>query len=280
MASLVEDRTFTKPRVLKRVIPTNIGSESFEEGDYCFRVSNFDDYVYFSLTEFDNGVETPMDLTTFGDIFLKFISGGSAIEIPSVPNLQNIEAAKGEVVFKIDKSSSESIIRFPGNNFSIVSKMVKGTDYSFESVLFQGLFLKPNNKEKISARFNSFYNQQVDQTLQTLKSAYDQINSITQVLEPRVQELAEIYTKEKVKEQTLNLQFTGLNKTLTDRLTVDLVATQDSPTGGVSNTGVSNTGLENLGTQTNLPTGGGGRRPPLEPNTNALVDQPGFEQQG
>ena len=79
MASLVEDRTFTKPRALKRVIPTNIGIESFEEGDYCFRVSNFDDYVYFSLTEFDNGVETPMDLTTFGDIFLKFISGGSAI---------------------------------------------------------------------------------------------------------------------------------------------------------------------------------------------------------
>lgn len=269
MASLVEDRTLTKPRVLKRVIPTNIGSESFEEGDYCFRISNFDDYVYFSLTEFNNGVETPMDLTTFGNIFLKFISGGSVIEIPSVPNLQNIEAAKGEVVFKIDKSSSESIIRFPGNNFSIVSKLVKGTDYSFESVLFQGLFLKPNDKEKISARFNSFYNQQVDQNLQTLKSAYDQINSITQGLEARVQELTEIYTKEKSKEKTLNLQFIGLNKTLSlnNRLTLDLAATQDSPT----QTGnVSNTGLENLGTQTNLPTGGGGGRPPQEPNTNAI----------
>lgn len=270
MATLLDDRILKKPRVLKRVNPVNIGSESFEEGDYCFRISNFDDYIYFALTEYDNGIETPMDLTTFGDIFLKFVSRGNSIEIPSVPNLQNIEAAKGEVVFKIDKASSDALVQFPSSNFSIVSKLVKGTDYSFESVLFEGLFLKPNSGEKISARFNQIYNQQTDQTLQSLKTSYDEVKQIVQQLETYQQELTEIYAKEQTKEKSLNAQFTALNNTLksNDQLQVNIVPTTqpDASTGG----DVSDTGLENLGDPVNLPRGGsyGGRPAPIS-NTDS-----------
>lgn len=269
MATLLDDRILKKPRVLKRVNPVNIGSESFEEGDYCFRISNFDDYIYFALTEYDNGIETPMDLTTFGDIFLKFVSRGNSIEIPSVPNLQNIESAKGEVVFKIDKASSEAIVQFPSSSFSIVSKLVKGTDYSFESVLFEGLFLKPNSGEKISARFNQIYNQQTDQTLQSLKTSYDEVKQIVQQLETYQQELTEIYAKEQTKEKSLNAQFTALNNTLksNDQLQVNIVPTTqpDTSTSG----DVSDTGLENLGDPVNLPRGSYGGRPAPVSNTDS-----------
>ena len=269
MSTLIQDRQVTKPRVLKRVNPLSIGSESFEEGDYCFKISNFDDYVYFALTEFNNGIETPLDLTTFGDIFLKFTSKGNNIMVPSVPNLQNIESAKGEVVFKINKADSDSVIKFPGNNFSIVSKMQKGDDSSFESVLFEGLFLKPNDDQKIAARFNSIYNQSVDNSLEALKIAYE--NNLKQVDSKKktIDAQRDLYDKSLAKEATLSKQFQALQSALFAKNDSVFVAVQPTPNTGVSGAGdVSNTGLENLGTNVNLPTGGGGRPAPIS-NTDA-----------
>lgn len=282
MATLVETRTPPKARILKQVNPLNIGSEAFEPGDFCFKLSNFDDYVYFQLTEIIDGVESLMDLTVYGNLFLKFVSGKNSVYISSVENLQNIEAAKGEVVFRISKEVAENLIDFNSDNFIIISKIVKDTDSSFETILFEGKFLKPQASQKISARFNTLYSQSVADNLITLKQNYENALTSYSEKEVRIKSLKDQLDQEKITQQTLSKQFESLNALLISTTSNGIVnLSVGTNTQSNTQTSLTSTGLENLGNSQNLPTprpprGGsegtsGGGRPPGTTNDDSVI---------
>lgn len=282
MATLVETRTPPKARILKQVNPLNIGSEAFEPGDFCFKLSNFDDYVYFQLTEIIDGVESLMDLTVYGNLFLKFVSGKNSVYISSVENLQNIEAAKGEVVFRISKEVAENLIDFNSDNFIIISKIVKDTDSSFETILFEGKFLKPQASQKISARFNTLYSQSVADNLITLKQNYENALTSYSEKEVRIKSLKDQLDQEKITQQTLSKQFESLNTLLISTTSNGIVnLSVGTNTQSNTQTSLTSTGLENLGNSQNLPTprpprGGsegtsGGGRPPGTTNDDSVI---------
>jgi hypothetical protein len=284
MATLVETRTPPKARILKQVNPLNIGSEAFEPGDFCFKLSNFDDYVYFQLTEIINGVESLMDLTVYGDLFLKFVSSKNSVYVSSVENLQNIEAARGEVVFRISKAVAEGLVDFSSDNFIIVSKIVKDTDSSFETILFEGKFLKPQASQKISARFNSLYSQSVANNLITLKQNYENAFLSYAEKEDRIKSLKNQLDQEKITQQTLSKQFESLNQLLISKKPTsgDIDLSVGTNTQSNNQTSLTSTGLENLGNSQNLPTprpprggsegtAGGGRPAPTLNNDGVII---------
>ena len=133
MATAIEQREPTPKRILKKVTPYSVGSRSFDQGDACFSITAFDDYVYFSLTEERNGEEVPLDLTGYGSIYLRFKNKDVDISIKSVEEIDTIDPSIGEAVFKVNREDSLKVIASGLTSFAIVSRLDIGDDKSFEN---------------------------------------------------------------------------------------------------------------------------------------------------
>lgn len=170
MATIVEEREPNPERILKRIIPYSVGARSFDQGDACFSITAFDDYLYFSLTEEIEGEEVPMNLTSYGSIYLRFKNKDLDISIKAISETQEIDPSRGEVSFKVSAEQSRRIIATDINTFAIVSKLEIGDDKSYENVIFQGKFLKPDQDSDSLSRYDQLYNAEADLTIQNLEA--------------------------------------------------------------------------------------------------------------
>jgi hypothetical protein len=212
MATIVEEREPTPERILKRIIPYSVGVRSFDQGDACFSITAFDDYVYFSLTEEVEGEEIPMDLTGYGSIYLRFKNRDIDISIKAISETQEIDPSRGEVTFRISTDDSRRILATDISTFTIVSRLDIADDKSYENVIFQGKFLKPDESSEALSRYDQLYNAEADSAIQALE---DEIATLT----TRSNFLKEDNTAIKYDIESLSVKFDELDKKYKQALT-------------------------------------------------------------
>lgn len=107
-------------------MPTRIerlasNSTMYYRGDTCIEISPFTNYYLFTIykesndEKVDDGV--PLNLTNLGTVWLSFINGDTKIRIPNYKNVENVDMANGEVVFRISEEEASRILALGNNTF-------------------------------------------------------------------------------------------------------------------------------------------------------------------
>lgn len=128
----------------------SVNEEPKPQGDGVIRISPFDDYFIFTLYDEVDGVNKPIDLTNVGIIYMVFIGSNDEIRIPNFTNVENIDMAGGQVLFRIGKNDSRKILALNNKNFYISTMMVDPDGSSDESVIYTGTFLSFEESAKVS----------------------------------------------------------------------------------------------------------------------------------
>ena len=114
----------------------------YYRGDICMEIAPFTNYYLFTIyresedSEVDNHV--PLNLTNLGTVYLSFMGGDNKIRIPNYKDAENVDAANGEVAFRISESEAERILNLSNKTFYISTVIEDGTSSSDETVLFSG----------------------------------------------------------------------------------------------------------------------------------------------
>lgn len=128
----------------------SINEEPKPQGEGVVRISPFDDYFIFTLYDEIDGVNSPIDLSNVGTIYMVFIGKTDEIRIPNYTNVQDINMSAGQVLFRIDKDNSQKILALNNRNFYISTMMVDPDGKSDESVVYTGTFLSFEESAKVS----------------------------------------------------------------------------------------------------------------------------------
>lgn len=128
----------------------SVNEEPKPQGDGVIRISPFDDYIIFTLYDEVDGTNKPIDLTNVGIIYMVFIGNNDEIRIPNFTNVENIDMAGGQVLFRIGKNDSKKILALDNKNFYISTMMVDPDGSSDESVIYTGTFLSFGESAKVS----------------------------------------------------------------------------------------------------------------------------------
>jgi len=145
--------TLTAPQkeYYQRFVNLGVNDLPMPQGDGVIRISPFDDYYLFTLFNEVDGEDTPIDLSNVGDIFLNFIGTNDEIDIKNHTQVEDIDIAQGEVLFRITRDDSRKILALDNNNFYISTKMVaEDGNVSDESVVYQGIWLAVDEASRTS----------------------------------------------------------------------------------------------------------------------------------
>jgi hypothetical protein len=118
-----------------------VGEAPLPQGDGSIRISPFDDYFLFTLYDEKDGQNVPIDLSNVGTVFISFIGTTDEVKIPNYTNVNEINMAGGQVLFRISAENGKRILGLNTNNFYISTKMIgeSGTT-SDESAIYTGTF--------------------------------------------------------------------------------------------------------------------------------------------
>ena len=128
-------------------MPTRIerlasNSTMYYRGDTCIEISPFTNYYLFTIYKESNDEKVddhvPLNLTNLGTVWLSFINGDTKIRIPNYKNVENVDMANGEVVFRISEEEASRILALGNNTFYISTAITDGKTSSDETVLFSG----------------------------------------------------------------------------------------------------------------------------------------------
>ena len=154
MAEIQTNISLTKneKQYYQRFVNLAVNDKPLPQGDATIRITPFDDYYLFTIFDEIEGEDTPIDLSNVGDMFLNFIGENDDIDIKNHTQVEEVDLAQGEVLFRITRDDSKKILALDNNNFYISTKMVDPTDGSTsdESVLYQGLWLAVDDANRIS----------------------------------------------------------------------------------------------------------------------------------
>jgi hypothetical protein len=153
--------TETESIFYKKFKNLSVNEEPKPQGDGVIRISPFDDYFIFTIYDEVDGVNKPIDLTNVGIIFMVFIGSNDEIRIPNFTNVENIDMAGGQVLFRIGKNDSRKILALNNRNFYISTMMVDPDGSSDESVIYTGTFLSFDESAKVSLS-NELENARID----------------------------------------------------------------------------------------------------------------------
>lgn len=128
----------------------SVNEEPKPQGEGVVRISPFDDYFIFTLYDEIDGVNSPIDLSNVGTIYMVFIGKTDEIRIPNYTNVQDINMSGGQVLFRIGKDDSQKILALDNRNFYISTMMVDPDGMSDESVVYTGTFLSFKESAKVS----------------------------------------------------------------------------------------------------------------------------------
>ena len=120
-------------------------------GEGAISVAPFDNYILFVFYNDVLNLDTPtiLDLTNVGDLYLNFKSPNGDISIKNNTNIQDINIAEGEVLFKITANDAQKIIGFDDKSFYVSSKLSKQASSSDETMLYHGKWYLPNEKYEV-----------------------------------------------------------------------------------------------------------------------------------
>jgi hypothetical protein len=128
----------------------SVNEQPMPQGEGSIRISPFDDYFIFTLYDEIDGVDSPIDLSNVGTIFMVFIGKSDEIRIPNYTNVQDVDLSTGQVLFRIDKDNSQKILALTSRNFYISTMMTDPDGSSDESVIYTGTFLSFEEAAKAS----------------------------------------------------------------------------------------------------------------------------------
>lgn len=128
----------------------SVNEEPKPQGEGVVRISPFDDYFLFTLYDEIDGVDSPIDLSNVGTIFMVFIGKTDEIRIPNYTNVQDVNLSSGQVLFRIGKDDSQKILALDNRNFYISTVMMDPNGMSDESVVYTGTFLSFDESAKVS----------------------------------------------------------------------------------------------------------------------------------
>jgi hypothetical protein len=137
-------------QVYKKFVNLSVNEEPKPQGEGTIKISPFDDYFIFTIFDETDGVNTPIDLSNVGTLYMVFIGEKDEIRIPNYTNVQNVDMAAGQVLFRIDGDDAKKILALDNRNFYISTKMVDPNGESDESVLYTGTFLSFTEEPKVS----------------------------------------------------------------------------------------------------------------------------------
>jgi hypothetical protein len=142
--------TQTEVKFYKKFKNLSVNERAMPQGEGTVRISPFDDYVIFTLYDEIGGVDSPIDLSNVGTIYMVFIGKTDEIRIPNYTNVQNVDLSAGQVLFRIDKNNSQKILALDNRNFYISTMMTDPDGNSDESVIYTGTFLSFVESAKVS----------------------------------------------------------------------------------------------------------------------------------
>jgi hypothetical protein len=128
----------------------SVNEEPKPQGEGVIRISPFDDYFIFTLYDEIDGVDSPIDLSNVGTVYMVFIGNNDEIRIPNYINVQDINMSGGQVLFRIGKDDSQKILALDNRNFYISTMMIDPDGTSDESVVYTGTFLSFEESAKVS----------------------------------------------------------------------------------------------------------------------------------
>ncbi len=134
----------------KKFKSLSVNEEPMPQGEGTIKISPFDDYFIFTLYNEIDGVDSPIDLSNVGVIYMTFIGNNDQIRIPNYTNVQDVDLSAGEVLFRIDKNDSQKILALDNRTFYISTAMVDPDGSSDESVVYTGTFLSFEESAKTS----------------------------------------------------------------------------------------------------------------------------------
>lgn len=217
--------TEKESQIYKRFKNLSINETILPQGDGNIKISPFDDYVLFTLYDEINGEDVPIDLSNVGKLFLSFIGNNDEIRIPYFTNVEDLNLAGGQVLFRITADDSRKILSLDNNNFYISSVMISpdGSN-SDESVIYTGTFssITEAAKESLTSQIekerlefskelaaleteNEELKSQVEnltQTIGELNFTIDTLNKSNSELSNEIDEL----TKESLSSKIINIQ--------------------------------------------------------------------------
>ena len=178
-AGITTNVSATKPYIeyYQRFVTLNPTADLLPNGDGTIRISPFDDYIIFTLYDetseirpstesqqetvgtenVTNSTDTPIDLSNVGTLTLVFVGENDEIRIPNWTQVQDVDLAQGQVLFRIDKESSKKILALDNNNFYVSTRMEDVNGVSDESVLYTGTFLGLTDatQQSMTAKINA-----------------------------------------------------------------------------------------------------------------------------
>lgn len=136
----------------QRFVNLSVNELPLPQGDGMIRISPFDDYFLFTLYDEVDGEDKPIDLSNVGTLYLNFLGDTDDIDIKNHTQVDEVDLAQGEVLFRITRSDSKKILALNNNNFYISTKMIDPDDGSTsdESVLYQGIWLAVDDANRIT----------------------------------------------------------------------------------------------------------------------------------
>ncbi len=214
-------------------MPTRIeklanNSTMYYRGDSCLEISPFTNYYMFTIYRESNDESVddhlPLNLTNLGTIWLSFINGSTKIRIPNYKEVEDIDMANGEVVFRISEEDASRILALTNNTFYVSSAITDGKTSSDETVLFSGswseysLAMKAaltdtvtnlkdtvrSLEEKIAADTESWTNklENAQTEIENLKSENDRLSAQIIELENKLAEIDSSYIDATIVSQT------------------------------------------------------------------------------
>jgi hypothetical protein len=138
-------------QVYKKFKNLSVNETPKPQGEGTIRISPFDDYFIFTLYDEIDGVDSPIDLSNVGTIYMVFIGRNDEIRIPNYTNVQDIDMSAGQVLFRIGKDDGAKILALDNKNFYISTMMVDPDGRSDESIIYTGTFLAFDEAAKASA---------------------------------------------------------------------------------------------------------------------------------
>ena len=142
----------TEKQYYQRFVNLSVNETPLPQGDGMIRISPFDDFFLFTIYEDVNGEDTPIDLSNVENLFLNFIGTNDEIDINNHTQVEEVDLAQGEVLFRITRSDSKKILALDNNNFYVSTKMIDPSDGSVsdESILYQGIWLAVDDANRTS----------------------------------------------------------------------------------------------------------------------------------
>jgi hypothetical protein len=194
------------------------------QGEGVIRISPFDDYFIFTLYDEISGIDSPIDLSNVGTIYIVFIGNNTEVRIPNYTKVQDIDMSTGEVLFRIDKDNSQKILALENRSFYISTMMIDPDGNSDESIIYTGTFLAFNEAAK-ATKIKELEDVQIEYSKQLalLQSQIDIVNTDISKKDSLIAEQVTVIDVLRISNQNLSNEIDVLSNKISSSVSIELL---------------------------------------------------------